>query len=439
VKGKVGVVVRREFLSTIKRPSWLIGTFGMPVFVGLYAGLIFLVASAGAKMDKPTGKAGIVDLAGIVRFEKGPTTSFGEIPAKAKSAMDRAKAMAGTTSGDAANVVTTLLAGTEFLPFDDQKAALGALERKEIGAVYVVPADYVATGKITAYDASESIFSEGKLAQAPLKRLMVKSLTADKVPPRVAERILSPADVTTLVKRPDGVWAERGLAEIVRRLGVPFAFTIMLLISILASAGTLIQGVSEEKETRVIEVILSSIDARSLLLGKLLGLGAAGLLQLAIWLSMAVVPLVLMIAGLTLSPMLVILCLCYFILGFLLYGTLITATGVIGTTAKDMQQIGMFWAIGIAAPMWFFEVLLRKPHGLTARILSYVPLTSPSTMMLRIGTGGVPAWEILLTMAWLALSVAVVLRFAARIFRTGLLMYGKRPTIPELFRWVRQA
>jgi ABC-2 type transport system permease protein len=439
MKSKVPIVARREFVSTVFRPSWLIGTFGMPVFVGLYAGLIFLIGATAEKANKPTGKAGVVDRAGIVRFEKGPTPAIGEMPAEAKAAIDRASAMAGSSPGAAAAVMSTLLAGTEFVPFDDEKAAIAALERKEVGVVFVVPEDYVAAGTITAYDANESIFSEGKTAQAPLRRLLVKSLAADHVSPEVTERMLSPVSVTTLIKRPDGTWAERGLAEIVRRFGVPFGFTIMLLISILASAGTLIQGVSEEKESRVIEIILSSIDARSLLLGKLLGLGAAGLLQLAIWLSMAVVPVLLMIAGMTLSPLLVILCLCYFILGFLLYGTLITATGVIGTTAKDMQQLGMFWAIGIVPPMLFFEVILREPHGTTARLLSYIPLTCPSTMMLRIGAGGVPWWEVPLTLGLLALSVVLTLRFAARVFRTGLLMYGKRPTIPEIFRWMREA
>jgi ABC-2 type transport system permease protein len=405
----------------------------------LYAGLVFLVASAGAKLDKPIGKAAIVDHAGIVRFEHGPTTWLGEVPAEARSAIDSATAISGAAGASGAGVVKSLLAGTEFVPFADEASALQALERKEMGALYVIPPDYVTTGKITAYDPSPSIVSEGKLAQVPLRRLLVTSLTADHVPAEVAARILSPADVTTLVKRPDGTWAERGLAEMIRRLGVPFAFMTLLAISIVASAGSLIQGVSEEKETRVIEIILSSIDARSLLMGKLFGLGAAGLLQLAIWLSMAVVPLLLMIAGLTLSPVLVLVCLAYFVLGFLLYGTLITATGVIGTTAKDMQQLGMLWVIGVVSPLWFSAVLLREPHGVTARILSFIPITCPSTMMLRVGTGGVAAWEIAATLALLAVSVLVVLRFAARIFRAGLLMYGKRPSIPELFRWLRQS
>jgi ABC-2 type transport system permease protein len=373
-----------------------------------------------------------------VRFEKGPV-SAGDIPAEAQKAVDSAVAMAGGSGGEASGIVKALLAGTSFFPFPDEKEALAALERKEIGAVYVIPADYVSTGKITAYNASESLLSEGKLAQVPLRRLLVKSLAGDAVPPDVVARILSPVDIKHLTKGKDGTWVVRGLAELVRRVGVPLAFTVLLLISIMASAGTMIQWVSEEKENRVIEVILSSIDARSLLMGKLLGLGATGLLQLAIWLTMALLPALMLIAGLALSPMIVLLCLTYFVLAFLLFGTLITGTGVIGTNAKDMQQYGMFWAIGAAIPMPFLEVILRDTNGTAARILSYFPLTSAVTMMLRIGTGNCPWWEIPLTLLILAASVWLALRFAARIFRTGLLMYGKRPTIVEIFRWMRQA
>jgi ABC-2 type transport system permease protein len=438
MKGKTGIVARREFFSTIKRPGWLISTFGMPVFVGAYMGIIFLVASSAAKMDKPTGKAGVVDHAGVVRFETGPVAAE-DIPEDAKQAVDRAMGMAGGSAGPASGIMKTLLTGTEFLPFPDEKGALAALDRKEIGAVYVVPADYVKTGKITAYNPSQSLISEGKLATVALRRLLVKSLAADAIAPNVVARMLNPVDVTMLTKEKDGAWVERGIAEIVRRVAIPIGFTVMLLISILSSAGALIQGVSEEKENRVIEVILSSIDARSLLLGKLLGLGSAGLLQLAIWLTMALLPAAMFIAGLALSPLIVILCLCYFVLAFLLYGMLITATGVIGTNAKDMQQYGMLWAIGSAIPMMFMQVLLSEPSGVIARVLSYFPLTSAVTMMIRIGQGAADWWEIPLTLGILAVSVWLTLRFAARIFRTGLLMYGKRPTFAEVFRWMRQA
>jgi ABC-2 type transport system permease protein len=437
VKGKTLVVARREFKSTVFRWGWIIGTFGMPVFVGLYALVISLIiSSSAAKNEKPTGKAGVVDLAGIVRFDGGRETVV-EVPDAARRMIDAAGKLASGSPG--AGMIESLLSGTEFVPFADQEAALAALERKEIGVVFVVPKDYIETGKVTAYDQSSSVFSEGRHTKLPLRQLLVKSLTYGHLDPPIVARVLDAADVDVLVKNKDGSWAPRGLADIVKRLVVPMGFTVLLLVAILVGSGTMIQGVSEEKENRVIEVILSSVDARSLLLGKLLGLGAAGLLQLGIWLTMALVPVVLLVAGIALSPFTVIVCLAYFVLAFLLFGTLITATGSIGTNAKDMQQYGMFWSIACVAPMPFLEKILSEPNGTAARILSYIPLTSPVTMMMRVGTGEAPLWEIALTLVLLAVSVAVALRFSARLFRTALLMYGKRPSIPEIFRWLRQA
>jgi len=424
MKGKTLIVARREFVSTVLRLGWLIGTFGMPVFVGLYAGVIMFVTSSAVKHDKPTGKAGVVDHAGIVHISPGEKIAIGKIPGSSKGTVDAAVRMA-EGAGPAGQMVKGLLEGTEFVRFEDEEKALAALSRKEVGAVFVIPEDYVATGKIIAYQGNRSIFSEGKQSQLPLRRLLIASLAHDRVEPKFVERILAPADVDTMTKDREGKWVKRDILEVVRRLGVPLGFTVLLMISILTAAGTMIQGVSEEKENRVIEVILSSVDARSLLLGKLLGLGAAGLLQLGSWLA--------------LSPLIVILCLAYFLLAFLLYGTLITATGSIGTNAKDMQQYGMFWAIACALPMVFIEVILSDPNGTAARVLSYIPLTSPVVMMMRIGSGEAPAWEIALTLVLLAVTVVVTLRFAARLFRTALLMYGKRPSIAEIFRWMRQA
>ena len=437
MRGKTLVVARREFKSSVFRWGWVIGTFGMPVFVGLYAGVIFWVTSTAQKYEKPTGKAGIVDHAGIVRVEEA-AEPIAAIPDEAKAAIDAAKRFA-SGAGPAAGMLEGVLSGTKFIPFESEEQALAALAKKEVGTVFVVPKDYLETGTVTAYDASGSPFSEGKASRLPLRRLLIKSLTHDRVEPKVVDRILEPVDVRTMAKDRAGAWVERGVSYYVRRLGVPMGFSILLMVAVFVGAGTMIQGVSEEKENRVIEVILSSVDARSLLFGKLLGLGAAGLLQLGIWLSMALVPIVLVVAGLALSPVTVILCLAYFVLAFLLFGTLITATGSIGTNAKDMQQYGMFWGIGAAAPMIFLEVILRDPNGPAARILSYIPLTSPVAMMMRIGTGEAPAWEIALTLVLLVVAVALTLRFAARVFRTALLMYGKRPTFAEIFRWLRQA
>ncbi len=154
---------------------------------------------------------------------------------------------------------------------------------------------------------------------------------------------------------------------------------------------------------------------------------------------MAIVPLLLFAAGLALEPMLVLLCLLFFGLGFLLYGTLMAGTGALGTNYREANQYGMIWAIGCAAPVIFLEVVLPEPNGLAARVLTFFPLTAPVGMMLRLGSGRVPGWEIAAASLLLAASVWGANRLVGRMFRTALLMYGKRPGPLEVLRWLRQA
>ncbi len=431
---KAWVVARREFRNTVLRPGWLISTFGMPLFIAVYAGVIFLITSVANEAERPSGRAGIVDEAGFLG-QAAPESTEATIP---QEALDAA-ADFGSRAGPLGGLVQSLVGGTTFVTFDERGKALEALARNEVDLVYVLPADYLDTGKVVAYDASTSFLSRGKQTSLPLRRYLVRNLAADRIDRRTLSRIVSPASIESMALQKDGTWTRRDLALIIGRLGVPLGFTILLMVSILVTSGTLMQGVGEEKENRVIEIILSSVDARSLLLGKLLGLGAAGLLQLTTWLSMALVPLLLLVAGLAMSPLLILLCLLYFAGAFLLFGTLITATGVLGTNSREVQQYGMFWSIACVVPMLFMEVVIREPLGVAARVLSYIPLTSPITMMVRIAAGGAPAWEVVLTLVLLALWVVVALRFAARVFRTAILLYGKRPTIPEVFRWMRQA
>src|SRR4030095_640688 len=126
-----------------------------------YAGVIMFVTSSAVKHDKPTGKAGVVDHAGIVHISPGEKIAVGKVPERAKGTVDAAVRMA-EGAGPAGRMVKGLLEGTEFVRFEDEEKALAALSRKEVGAVFVIPEDYVATGKVISYDASTSLFSEGK-------------------------------------------------------------------------------------------------------------------------------------------------------------------------------------------------------------------------------------------------------------------------------------
>jgi ABC-2 type transport system permease protein len=431
---KTRVVIRREFLFTVKRPSWLVVTFGMPVFLGLYALIAMipglLVARGQAKLPRDVA---IVDHSGV-------------LPPALESPDDRLAPDAeevmklGEKAGGAAGAIVRELAKpVRFRRFEAEESAFEALKEKEVSGLYVVDRDFVSTGSVRFYSASENPLDEKPRGTAALRRLMARGLVGDSIDPSVLVRVMDGPRIDRWSLQKDGTWARRGLDTILRGFAIPLGSMMLLFVAILANAGNLLQGLSEEKESRVVEVLMSSVDARTLMIGKLVGLGAAGLVQLGVWLIMAIVPVLALLAGFALDPVLVLLCVLFFVLGFLLYGTLMMATGSLGTNAQESQQYGMYWVIVSVVGLLFFPVLLAEPNGVAARVLSWIPLTAPTTMMLRLGAGGVPWWDILVAVAVLATSVALSVRLTARIFRAAILMYGKRPTIPEIWRWVRDA
>jgi ABC-2 type transport system permease protein len=434
MRRKAAVVVRREFLSTVKRPSWLVVTFGMPVFVALY-GLIamipgLLVARGQAKL---AGEIALVDLAGIL--PESLESSEVELPPDAQRVLE----LGEKAGGSAMAMVKELTKPVAFRRFADEESAFAALEAKAVAGLYVVDGKFLENGVVRFYVASENPLDEKPRGQLALRRLVARGLAGNALDDRTLTRVMDGPRVERWSRQKDGSWAPRGLDTILKAFAIPFGAMLLLLFAILANAGNLLQGLSEEKENRVVEVLMASVDARSLMLGKLVGLGAAGLLQLGVWLAMAIVPALALLAGFALDPALVLLCLLFFVLGFLLYGTLMMATGSLGTNAQESQQYGMYWIVASVVTLMFFPVLLTEPNGVAARVLSWIPLTAPMTMMMRLGVGEVPWWDTLLAVALLAGSVVLALRLTARIFRAAILMYGKRPTIPELWRWVREA
>ena len=434
MRGKASVVVRREFLSTVKRPSWLVVTFGMPLFVALYGVIAMipglLVARGQAKLS---GRIAVVDLAGALPASLD--TSEDSLSPEAQKVLE----LGEKAGGSAMAMVRELTKPVRFRRFDDEDSAFAALRAKEVSGLYVVDEGFVSNGIIRFYVASDNPLDEKPRGQAALRRLVARGLVGDTLDDATLKRLMDGPRIERWSLQKDGTWAPRSLDTILKGFAIPFGAMMLLFVAILANAGNLLQGLSDEKENRVVEVLMSSTDARSLMLGKLIGLGAAGLLQLGVWLAMAIVPALALLAGFALNPALVLLCLLFFVLGFLLYGTLMMATGSLGTNAQESQQYGMYWVIVSLITLMFFPVLLSEPNGVAARVLSWIPLTAPMTMMLRLGVGEVPWWDTLLAVALLAGSILLALRLTARIFRAAILMHGKRPTIPEIWRWIRES
>jgi len=333
----------------------------------------------------------------------------------------------------------------EFIPYAEEQAARAALIAGDIPGYLVIPTDYMATGQVIGYTKGRGISGAMAVDSDEVEAFLVAHLLAGQVDPALQERVTNPAKVSIVTLSEGAEAGQSDVWAILSSFVLPIVFTMMLSITIFVSAGFLLQGVGEEKERRVIEILISSLTPTELLAGKILGLGAVGLTQILVWFGtgwalMGGVAVVFAVAGvLPFGVGTLILALIYFLLGYLLFATLMAAVGSLGTTAREGQQLAGFFSMAAFVPMWFMGFIMTNPNSLLARILSYFPLTAPTMVLLRLGMGEVPAVDIAISLVVLIAAIVFCLWGGAKIFRMGLLTYGKRPSIKEIWRALRQA
>ena len=249
---------------------------------------------------------------------------------------------------------------------------------------------------------------------------------------------------------------EDGLADGEREAGMVAGFVgaFMLYMVILLYGVQVMRAVLEEKTTRIVEIIISTVKPWQLMLGKILGVGAVGLTQLAIWmlclLLLATVGLPYLVVArpellevkelLDLLPIGggIVLFLAFFVTGYFLYSSLYAAVAAMCSSDEEAQQSQLPVTMLLIVPMMFLAPTMEDPNGPLATWLSFVPFFSPVLMFPRY-IGGAPLWQVGLSLVLVALTVVAVAWVAGRIYRVGILMQGKRPTLPELMRWVRES
>lgn len=430
-------VAKREFWITIRRKGYIILTFGMPFFLLLYLGIVAIPGIILHKKEMQKRAVGIVDKAGVIIFD---------LAEDARSLAMEGKEIIEAFVGDVENLpmdekekelFANLLAGVEPKQYPTTEEAERAMKVGEISMYYVIPEDYLESGRVFSY-ASEISFITRKGKPGFMRKLLTLSLLHNRVDPEIQERIQSPLKLTEFALE-EGEYVVKDVKKEIASFGVPIGFAIILLMSIMMSSGFLLQGVAEEKENRVIEIILSSIKPDQLLLGKLLGLGGAGLLQLLVWLGVASIPIFIFFAVLNVKLSILLFAIIYYLLGFLLIGSLMAGTGSLGSNLKESQQLTIMWTIPSVLPMVMMMLIIEEPNGIVARIFSYIPITSPVCMMIRIASGKVAMWEVLLTIIVLIGSIYLAIKIFGKVFRIGLLMYGKRPKLKEIIKAARQA
>jgi ABC-2 type transport system permease protein len=211
---------------------------------------------------------------------------------------------------------------------------------------------------------------------------------------------------------------------------------LLLMMMVIYSGQMLVRSLIEEKSNRLIEVLVSSCTPDELLAGKILGLSSLGLTQIFIWSLIAIS----LVGGAVVPPELFSnagYMLIFFILGFLFYTTLFVGIGSIVNTEQEAQLMTTYLSILLMFPIVVALPVIQNPDSLIIKIFSYIPFTIPSVMLLRINIGDLPDIDIWISILLLMLSIILVIKISAKIFRIGALLHGSKPTVKEIISWLK--
>jgi ABC-2 type transport system permease protein len=402
---KAFIILKHEFWKTLRSTSFIILTLALPVLailgVGIYQGVHHWY-HPGAPQEE---KIGYVDHTGM----------FGNFTSEP---------------------------GVQFILYPDEQAAKDALLTQAVKEYFVIPANYFSSGVITRYTMSHEVIPSGKTT-VQITDFLRSNLLAGEVSPQVLQRVETPLLLTSVRLNETGEIAPN--QDVVSTYVVPLVFGTLFIIALIVSSARMFQSVTEEKENRVMEILLSSVSSGQLLVGKVLGLGAAGLVQAAVWLitfaifavgARGIIPA---LSTLSVPASLVGWGILYFILGFLLLACISAGIGSMGATAREGQGWTTIFTIPAISPLWFNYYTIGNPEGAVSRALTFFPLTSPVASMMRLASHAISAWEIALSLIILIGSIVLTMWVAAKIFRVFLLMYGKRPALREFIRYVKEA
>jgi ABC-2 type transport system permease protein len=434
---KVIAVIRREFIERIRTRSFLIGTVLVPMLFAAMAGLPQLL------MKRETRTRGVVILDAV----------GGTIGARIDSALASQRIGADGTPRYA---ITRVAAEGRLDELRDSVISVIGRREGPPGApdgVLLLTDDGVEGGKVPYLGSDVTSFRNVSTLQRTLEPL----LRDERLARRDADSSVKAAaavrlDLQTQKVTEGKITGESGETSFL----LAYIVDMFMYISLLLYGVQVLSSVIEEKTTRIVEVLISSLSPFQLLLGKVIGVGAVGLLQLAIW-SVTGLYVTTAFGGRsgdlaagpeavpagfqmpTVSPELVVVMLLFFLLGFFLYAGLYAAVGSMCSTQQEAQQTATPVTMIVVIGMIFMFSLINEPSGGLARIMTFIPFFTPLVIPVRYAISPLPLAEVLLGVAVMVLGIIAVIWVGARIYRVGILSYGKKPSLSELWRWLRTA
>ena len=314
------------------------------------------------------------------------------------------------------------------------------LKAEKIAGYVVLPPDFLTRGELQRRSRNMNDFANNRRIENAFNAAVIEQrMIRAGVNPAQASAINEEIQVDFIDEKGE---KESGAAK----WGLSFLLAIILYVTILVYGLQVMQGVIEEKQSRIIEVLLSSVKPFQLMLGKVIGIGSVSLTQVSVWvLSLGLVSAVAAAQALAFGSFklpaipfsLLIFFLIYYILGYFLFATLYAIVGSMVSSQEDGQQAQMPITLLVALPMTLATFIMTKPDSTLSTVLSLIPFFAPILMFMRITVQQPPMWQIILSIVLMLLTIWGAVWVAAKIYRVGVLMYGKRPSLPELIKWLK--
>lgn len=396
---KTWIVFKTEFINTVTRRSFLIMLILVPLVPALILG--------GISLFKDEDSDG--DITEIFQSEETVEIHEGYV--------------------DQAGIITEIpdwITEDRLTAYPDVETAQRDALSGELTGFYVIEPDYLADGSILFFRNDFNPISGFDSTYIINNLINYNLLGADQ---SLYEAYQNPINVEKIDIEPDVIEIDQSNPL---SYYIPYIITFLLYFVIINSASMLLASVAKEKENRTIEIILNSIKSEQLLAGKILGLGLAGLLQTVVWMGSSLILLKLggttldIPTGIQFPPEILVWGIIFFVLGYLLYATIMAGIGALVPNLKEASQATIFVVLPAVVPLMMVNEIVSQPDSTLSIVLSLIPFTASSTIVTRLTVSAIPAWQLAASIGLLILTVIFLVRTVARMFRAQNLLTGKK-------------
>lgn len=432
-------VVKREYIQRVRAKMFIVSTILLPVVMSLFGIVPAIIFS----IETPPMRVAVVDQTGKMYLQLRQAL-FSEDPEQ-----DSQNDNANPRRGPQRNAFGSFMledVDTANQSLDEIRTKLEQrLYARELEGYIVLPPDFLSHGQAEFFNRNPGdVFSQRILQSAINRAVREQRLIDAKVDSKTRQELFRPVELQAVKISPDGQERDSGGS-----FGLVFGIGFVMYLAILMYGQIILGAVIEEKETRIAEILFSSVKPFALMMGKLVGVSLVALTQLAIW-GLAFSAFALYGVNLLASRGLkagipgipfshYIYFGLFFLLGYFIYATIYALVGSMVTTAQEGGQLAMPIILILVISFYLFWPVSRSPDSPFSFWVSMIPFTAPVAMLVRIVTQTPPFWQIALSLLIGFSSVLVIMWIASRVYRVGMLMYGKRASIPEALRWARQA